>query len=82
MPLASTFCWGALTEFDRHTLVTEDSLSERERLAHGFNHFLQGMFRVYEPIFGGRRLDEIQAQVVALQHNRQLEDDNALFALA
>jgi len=73
---------GALTEFDRHTLVTEDSLSERERLANGFNHFLQGMFRVYEPIFGGRRLDEIQAQVVALQHNRQLEDDNALFALA
>ena len=73
---------GLLTEFERKTLVVADSLSERERLVNGFNHFLQGMFDVYEPIFGGRRLAEIQTQIIALQHNRQLEDERDLFALA
>ena len=73
---------GALTEFDRQAMAGGDSLSERERLTNGFNHFLQGMFAVYEPIFGGRRLEQIQTQIVALQHNRQLEDENDLFGLA
>lgn len=73
---------GSLTQFDRHSLPLEDSLSERERLMNGFNHFLQGMFAIYEPIFGGRRLGEIQTQIIALQHNRPLEKETDLFALA
>lgn len=73
---------GYLTEFDRPTLVVEDSLSERERLVNGFNHFLQAMFAVYEPIFGGRRLAEIQTQIVALQQNRLFDEEHNLFALA
>ena len=59
---------GSLAQFTRQeeALAEVGAFNERERLANAFNHFMQAMFLSYEAVFGGRRLGEIQLQMVAL----------------
>lgn len=60
---------GTLAEFKRHetnTAETEAAFSERQRLIHSFNHFLEALLTTYEMVFGVRRLRVIYAQMVAL----------------
>lgn len=57
---------GTLAQFFRTdvTLAEIAAFSERDRLIHGFNGFLQALFVSYEAVFGGRRLHKIQAELV------------------
>ena len=59
---------GALARFARFAeeMTRVAAYQERERLINAFNHFLQAMFASYEPVFGGRRLATIQAEVQLL----------------
>ncbi|RMH00369.1 MAG: hypothetical protein D6706_04025 [Chloroflexi bacterium] len=69
--LHATFLYwlaGALAEFSRLAIADTipDTVDERKWLISAFNHFIQAMFASYEPVFGGRRLRTIQAQMLAL----------------
>ncbi|MBE2197606.1 MAG: cyclic nucleotide-binding domain-containing protein [Anaerolinea sp.] len=59
---------GGLAQFARHETggVDVGAFSERARLVNAFNHFMQAMFASYETVFGGRRLADIQLQMLAL----------------
>jgi putative peptide zinc metalloprotease protein len=49
--------------FSRAAPNFKSAPGERERLATAFSHFVQAMIATYEPVFGGRRLPAIQAEV-------------------
>lgn len=72
---------GQLAQFIRHDASLEEvgAFSERGRLVNAFNHFMQAMFASYEAIFGGRRLAEIQLQMVALG---PIDPDATIFDIA
>ncbi len=72
---------GSLAQFTRNETSLEDvrAFSERERLVNAFNHFMQAMFASYERVFGGRRLAEIQLQMVALG---PVDPDATIFDIA
>ncbi|MCB8923352.1 MAG: cyclic nucleotide-binding domain-containing protein [Ardenticatenaceae bacterium] len=72
---------GSLAQFTRQeeTLAETGAFSERERLVNAFNHFMQAIFLSYEAIFGGRRLGEIQLQMVALG---PIDPDATIFNIA
>ncbi len=59
---------GSLARFMRHEVSPDEIglFKERARLVNAFNHFMQAMFRSYEAVFGGRRLGDIQLQMIAL----------------
>ncbi len=59
---------GSLAQFTRHEVSADEMglFKERARLVNAFNHFMQAMFRSYEAVFGGRRLADIQLQMIAL----------------
>jgi putative peptide zinc metalloprotease protein len=69
--LALLWLYGALlylllatqARFSRAALDFKIAPGERERLATSFGHFVQAMIAAYEPVFGGRRLPAIQAEV-------------------
>lgn len=59
---------GALARFERVVPLEEETAvyDDRTRLVAAFNTFLAALFQSYELIFGGRRLELIQAQIQAL----------------
>ena len=72
---------GALAQFGRYTPTSsvDAAFQERERLIHGFNHFMQALFATYETVFGRRRLAAIQTQILALG---PLDPDDGILAIA
>lgn len=59
---------GALAQFIRVEFEGEavPLFNERAQLVEAFNNFVRAFFHSYEQIFGGRRLADIQAQMLAL----------------
>lgn len=58
---------GELARFARVAIDEETAVyDDRSRLVEAFNGFMRALFRSYEAVFGGRRLDVIRAQIQAL----------------